>query len=321
MRVLVTGGAGFVGHHLVMGLVDRGDDVVVLDDFSTGRRERLHGARAVRIVEGDLRRGPALVRALADREVVFHLAAIASVAKSVTDPQATNAVNVDGSLRLVVEAARAGVRRVVVASSSAVYGANPQLPSSETHRADPHSPYATSKLAMEHYVHNVGAVSGVETVALRYFNVYGPGQDPSAEYAAVVPRFVTAAIVGERPVVYGDGRQSRDFAYVGDIVAANVAAATLPGLSGLTANVGSGRRYSLLDLLAAVGAAAGGDLHPRFEAPRPGDVRDSQADISLAAERLEYRASVDLATGIALTMASFRGETRVGEAAPEMPGR
>jgi len=238
MRVLVTGGAGFIGHHLVMSLVARGDDVVVLDDFSTGRRERLHGASVVRVVEGDLGRGPALGHALADREVVFHLAAIASVAKSVADPLATNAVNVDGSLRLLLEAARAGVRRVVVASSSAVYGGDPRLPSCEAHRPDPQSPYATSKLAMEHYVHNVGAVSGVETIALRYFNVYGPGQDPDAEYAAVVPKFVTAALEGRQPVIYGDGRQSRDFAFVEDVVAANLAAATTPGIAGLTANIG-----------------------------------------------------------------------------------
>jgi UDP-glucose 4-epimerase len=165
---------------------------------------------------------------------------------------------------------------------------------------------------MEHYVHNVGAVSDVETVALRYFNVYGPGQDPSAEYAAVVPRFVTAAIVGERPVIYGDGRQSRDFAYVGDIVAANVAAATLPGLSGLTANAGSGHRSSLLDLLTAVGAAAGSDLHPRFDAPRPGDVRDSQADIELARDRLGFRPAVSLTEGIRRTLAWYRDAAATG---------
>jgi UDP-glucose 4-epimerase len=294
---------------------------VVVDDFSTGRRGFLEALDGVRVLEGDVRAGPALVEALRDREVVFHLAAIASVARSIDDPVESNSVNVDGTVRLMVEAARAGVRRVVLASSSAIYGASPHLPSAESDLPAPASPYAVGKLAAEQYLHTIGAASGVESVALRYFNVYGPGQDPAAEYAAVVPRFVTAAIAGERPVIYGDGRQSRDFAYVGDIVAANVAAATLPGVSGLTANVGSGRRSSLLDLLAAVGAAAGRDLDPRFEAPRLGDVRDSQADVSLAADRLGYRASVDLAAGIALTLGSFRGDMPAVAPSQETPGR
>ncbi len=306
MRALVTGGGGFIGHHLVRALVDRGDDVVVLDDFSTGRRERLAGVAVSRVVEGDLRAGPELADALRDREVVFHLAAIASVALSVTDPVTTNAVNVDGTVRLMVAAASAGVRRVVVASSSAVYGGDPRLPSRETDRPDPQSPYATSKLAGEHYAHNIGAAGGVEAVALRYFNVFGPGQDPKAEYAAVVPRFITAALAGERPIVYGDGRQSRDFTFVGDVVAANLAAAAAPDAVGLTVNVGSGERRSLLDLLGAVGAAAGGVLDPAFEAPRAGDVRDSQADITLAATALGYRPSVDLTEGIRMTLASYR---------------
>lgn len=315
MRVLVTGGGGFIGHHLVTALVARGDDVVVFDDFSTGRRDRLPGARAARIVEGDIREGPALPEALRDREVVFHLAAIASVVRSVVDPVTTNAVNVDGTVRLMVEAAPAGVRRVIAASSSSVYGGDPQLPSRETHRPDPQSPYATSKLATEHYLHNIGAATGIETVALRYFNVFGPGQDPNAEYAAVVPRFITAALGPDRPTVYGDGRQSRDFAFVGDVVAANLAAAAAPNVAGLTANIGSGRRHSLLDLLRAVGDAAGRSLDPVFEAPRPGDVRDSQADISLAADRLGFRPSVDLAEGILRTTAWYREAAATSPAA------
>jgi len=306
MRALVTGGAGFIGHHLVRALVDRGDDVVVLDDFSTGRRERLAGMRAARIVEANLCAGPGLADALQDREVVFHLAAIASVARSVADPVATNAVNVDGTVRLMVGAVRAGVRRVVVASSSAVYGGQPRLPSRESDLPDPQSPYATSKLAAEHYAHNIGGAGGVETVALRFFNVFGPGQDPQAEYAAVVPRFITAALSGERPVVYGDGRQSRDFAFVHDVVGANLAAAVASGASGKTLNVGSGERCSLLDLLEAVGTAAGRTLDPVFEAPRAGDVRDSQADVSLAARVLGHRPSVDLAGGIRATLESYR---------------
>lgn len=310
MRVLVTGGAGFIGHHLVMGLVALGHEVVVLDDLSTGRRARLPGA--ARVVEGDLRQRAAVAEALRNCEVVFHLAAIASVAKSVDDPATTNAVNVDGSLNLMIEAARSGVRRVVVASSSAVYGGDPRLPSRESDCPEPGSPYATSKLAMEHYVHNLGASSGIETVALRYFNVYGPGQDPEAEYAAVVPRFVMAALDGRQPVIYGDGYQSRDFAFVEDVVAANLAAATTPGISGLTANIGSGRRHSLLDLLDAVGQAIGSPLAPVFHAPRHGDVRDSQADITLAGERLGYQPSFTLVDGLQRTLASYRDGSVAG---------
>lgn len=306
VRVLVTGGAGFVGHHLVRALAARGDDVVVLDDFSTGTRERLAESGASRVVEGDLRDGPGLASALAGRDVVLHHAAIASVARSMADPIETNAVNVDGTVRLMVEAAAAGVRRVVFASSSAVYGSGPTLPKRETDVPEPQSPYATSKLAGEHYVHNLGAAHGIETVALRYFNVYGPGQDPDAEYAAVIPRFMTLALADQRPVIYGDGRQSRDFVHVDDVVAANVAAAEAPRLTGLTVNIGSGRRTSLLDLVEAVGLAVDRALSPVFEAPRAGDVRDSQADVGLAADRLGFRATVDLADGIGRTLAWYR---------------
>jgi len=306
MRVLVTGGAGFIGHHLSRALGARGDDVVVFDDFSTGVRDRLIDSGLARIVEGDLREGPELAEALQGCELVFHQAAIASVAMSVADPETTNAVNVDGTVRLMVEAARAGVRRVVAASSSAVYGGDPQLPSRESHRPEPVSPYATSKLATETYVHNIGAARAIETVALRYFNVFGPGQDPKAEYAAVVPRFITAAIRHERPVIYGDGQQSRDFTFVGDVVAANLLAADAAGVTGLTANIGSGERHSLIDLLDAIAAAVGRPLDPVFEAARPGDVRDSQADIAVAASRLGYRDPLTLTAGIRLTLDAYR---------------
>ena len=306
MRVLVTGGAGFIGHHLSMALAARGDDVVILDDFSTGRRERLRRGGPFRVVESDLRSRDGLADALRDREVVFHLAAIASVAKSVDDPATTNSINVDATLALVLAAATAGVRRVIVASSSAVYGPEATLPSREADRPDPGSPYATSKLAAEHYVHNIGVTTGIETVALRFFNVFGPGQDPTAEYAAVVPRFIVAALAGERPIIYGDGLQSRDFVHVADIVAANLSAAEMPGVAGLTANIGSGESRSLLDLIDAVGAAAGRTLSPVFEPTRAGDVRDSRADISLAASRLGFRPDVTFDEGIRRTMDWYR---------------
>ena len=309
MKVLVTGGAGFIGHHLVRVLVAGGHDVVVFDDFSSGRRDRIGQSDATHLFEGDLCVGSGLIEALKGRDVVFHEAALVSVARSVIDPVATNAVNVDGTIRLMVAAAEAGVRRVVVASSSAIYGASAEFPSRESQRPDPQSPYATSKLAMEHYVHNLGSASGIETVALRYFNVFGPGQDPHAEYAAVVPRFIMAALGPGRPVIYGDGLQSRDFTFVDDVVAANLLAATAPRVNGLTFNVGSGERRSLLDLLGAVGQAVGRSLEPLFEDPRPGDVRDSQADVSLAAERLGYRATVDLYEGIRRSVAWYAGQS------------
>jgi UDP-glucose 4-epimerase len=312
MKALVTGGAGFIGHHIARSLVARGDDVVIFDDFSTGTRAHAARSGATEIVEGDLRTGPGLVEALRGCEVVFHEAALVSVARSVIDPVATNSVNVDGTLRLMVEAARAGVRRVIVASSSAVYGASTELPSRESQRPDPQSPYATSKLAVEHYVHNMGVASGIETVALRYFNVFGPGQDPNAEYAAVVPRFITAGLRSAPPVLFGDGRQSRDFTYVADVVAANILAADAPRVTGLTANIGTGERRSLLQLLEAVGAAVGRPMMPTFESTRPGDIRDSQAEISLAAERLGYRAKVDLTEGIRRTVAWYADQATGG---------
>lgn len=308
MRALVTGGAGFIGHHLVRALVDRGDDVVVLDDFSSGSHDRLHDLGQVRVVDADVRSGPGLADAIRDREVVFHLAAIASVAKSVDDPVATDAVNVGGTIRLMLEAAAAGVRRVVIASSSAVYGDRPELPSRESHRPEPQSPYATSKLAAEGYLHNIGTSHGLDTVALRFFNVFGPGQDPEAEYAAVVPRFITAALAGRQPVIYGDGRQSRDFIYVGDVVAANLLAADLPVGKSLTANVGSGERHSLLDLMQAVALAVGQPMAPRFEDARAGDVRDSQADVSVARAALGLPAGVTLVDGIRTTMDWYRAQ-------------
>jgi UDP-glucose 4-epimerase len=307
VNVLVTGGAGFIGHHLVRALVGAGHDVVVFDDFSSGQRDRVSQSGASRIVEGDLRMGAGLIQALEGREVVFHEAALVSVARSVIDPVATNAINVDGTIRLMIAAAEAGVRRVVVASSSAVYGASAELPSRESQRPDPQSPYATSKLAAEHYVHNLGSASGIETVALRYFNVFGPGQDPQAEYAAVVPRFIMAALSSTQPIIYGDGMQSRDFTFVDDVVAANLMAAEAPRVNGLTVNVGSGERRSLLELLSAVGQAVDCTLDPLFEAPRAGDIRDSQADVSLAAERLGYRAAIDLSEGIRRSVAWYAG--------------
>jgi UDP-glucose 4-epimerase len=314
MRVLVTGGAGFIGHHLVGALLERGDDVVVLDDYSTGLRLRLDPVRdRITMVEGDLRDPDAVERATRGADVVLHQAAIPSVARSVADPLRSNSVNVDGTIQLMLACAAAGVHRVVAAGSSSVYGASPELPRRETQRPDPRSPYAASKLATEHYVHTLGELHGINTIVLRYFNVFGPGQDPLSQYAAVVPRFIMAALDGERPVVYGDGRQSRDFTFVDNVVSANVLAATIAGATRLTANVGCGGRYSLLDLLGRIRDVVGTLADPVFEPTRPGDVRDSEADITVAREQLGYEVLVPFGEGVSRTV-SWYAQHRAVEA-------
>ncbi len=309
MRVLVTGGAGFIGHHLVGALLARGDEVVVLDDFSTGLRWRLESVLdRIELVEGDLRDADAAERATRGVEVVLHQAAIPSVARSVADPLRSNSVNVDGTIQLMLACAAAGVRRVVAAGSSSVYGASPELPRRETQRPDPRSPYAVSKLATEQYVHTLGELHGIETAVLRYFNVFGPAQDPLSQYAAVVPLFITAALDGTRPIVHGDGRQSRDFTYIDNVVAANLLAATVPGVTQLTANIGCGGRYDLLDLLGRIRDAIGSMEEPEFAPTRAGDVRDSEADISVARERLGYEPAVSFAEGVRRTVDWYAGQ-------------
>jgi UDP-glucose 4-epimerase len=306
MRALVTGGAGFIGHHLVRRLVERGDEVRVLDDFSTGRRERLAGLDGrVEVVEGTILDPAALDRATDGTRVVFHLAALASVARSVSEPRLTNDINVSGTIEVVEAAARAGSQRVVYASSSAVYGTTAQPPSREDHYAEPVSPYGASKLAGEHYLHAVGEARGVATVALRFFNVFGPGQDPASEYAAVIPRFLTAVLGGRQPIINGDGGISRDFIHVDNVVTANLLAADEGAPARLTCNIASGIETTLLDLLEAIAAASGAEVEPAFGPPRPGDIRHSRADVTRAEEALGYRVAVPFDEGIARTVAAF----------------
>ncbi len=307
MKALVTGGAGFIGHHLVRGLLEAGWAVSVIDDLSTGDAGRLMPfADQIELVEGDIRDPAALDRAISGSDVVFHEAAIPSVARSVADPRRSNDVNVTGTIEVMLAAAQAGVRRFVFAGSSSVYGSSPELPRRETQRADPRSPYAASKLAAEHYIHALGELNGIETVVLRYFNIFGPAQDPQSTYAAVVPRFITAALRGEAPSVHGDGRQSRDFTYIDNVVAANLLAAGREGISGLTCNIGCGGRFDLLELLDAIAAEIGRPITPVFEPPRPGDVAHSQADVSLARDQLGYEVTVDFLEGIKRTVAWYR---------------
>lgn len=308
MRALVTGGAGFIGHHLVRSLLHGGIyDVTVIDNFSTGWRERLLPyERELRLIEGDIRDSDALDQATQRCDVIFHEAALPSVARSVSDPRLSNDVNTNGTIEVMLAAARAGVHRVIFAGSSSVYGDSPTLPRHETQLPAPRSPYATSKLAGEFYVHSLGTLRGVESVVLRYFNVFGPGQDPNSQYSAVIPKWITAALRNDSPIVHGDGTQSRDFTFIDNIVSANLLAANVPDVSGLTCNIGSGHHHSLLTVLTEIGRLTGQTLKPTFAPIRPGDVPHSHADISVAEERLGYRVLIPFADGILQTIESYR---------------
>lgn len=310
MRTLVTGGAGFIGHHLVRRLVERGDQVTVIDDFSTGFPSRLEPYRdQISIVEGSILDEAALDRSVASAEVILHEAAIPSVARSVIAPKATHATNATGTIEVMLAAARHGVRRVVLAGSSSIYGPAAELPCRETQRPSPSSPYGTSKLAAEHYLHTIGQLHGVETVVLRYFNVFGPGQDPASEYSAVIPRFTMAVLEGRAPTINGSGDISRDFTYVDNVVEANLLAARASSPSGLTCNVACGVPYTLLELLGAICDAAGRWVEPEFGPRRAGDIVHSQADITLAREALGYEPVVAFNEGIARTVAWYREQT------------
>lgn len=309
-RFLVTGGGGFIGSNLVEALLARGHDVRVLDDFSTGRRGNLADAAAwarggggrFELVEGDVRDPDICRRAVRDRDYVLHQAAIPSVQRSIEDPATTHDVNVGGTLALLLAARDAGVRRFVYASSSSVYGETEQLPKEESMAPAPLSPYALQKLAGETYCALFHRLYGVPAISLRYFNVFGPRQDPESEYAAVIPRFIGALRNGTRPVVYGDGEQSRDFTFVDDVVRANLLACDCsPEACGRAYNIACGRRTSLKELLAVLSDLAGQCVEPVHEAPRPGDVRHSLASIEAAARALGYAPAVDLREGLRRT--------------------
>ncbi|HWG55308.1 MAG TPA: SDR family oxidoreductase [Gaiellaceae bacterium] len=310
--VLVTGGGGFIGSNLVRALLERGDRVRVLDNFSTGNRDNLGGlGDDVEIVEGDLRSYERVHNAVRGVEVIFHQGALPSVPRSVQDPLTTGAVNVDGTLNVLLAARDESVGRVVFASSSSVYGNSGTLPRQESQTPDPISPYAVAKLAAERYCVSFFRVYGLETVALRYFNVFGERQDPLSQYAAVVPRFVTA-IAERRPVpIHGDGTQSRDFTYVGNVVAANLLAAEAPGVGGAVLNVATGQQASVNELADAIGDALGLPVEKEYLPTRAGDVRDSWADVSEAARLLGYTTRVDLAEGLRRTAEALIAASRV----------
>jgi UDP-glucose 4-epimerase len=302
---LVTGGAGFIGSNIAEALARRGDRVRVLDNFSTGRRENLVDLNGVEVVEGDLRDGAAVRRAVAGVAGVFHQAALRSVPRSVDDPHSSNEVNVTGTLELLLACREAKVPRVVYASSSSVYGDDPVLPKVETLATRPVSPYAVSKLAAEHYCHVFARLYGVETVSLRYFNVFGPRQNPESKYSAVIPRFLELALKREPLEIHGDGEQSRDFTYIDNVVAGNLLAMSSPNVSGEVFNVACGTRHSLLAIADAIGNFLGRQPERQHVAARAGDVRHTLADVSKAERLLGYRPGVDFAEGMQRTCEYF----------------
>jgi UDP-glucose 4-epimerase len=302
MKVLVTGGAGFIGSNLARALLARGDDVRVLDNFSTGNRGNLAGLdHDVELVEGDLRSYERVHAAVRGVEVVFHQGALPSVPRSVQDPLTTTAVNVEGTLNVLLAARDAGVRRIVNASSSSVYGDGGELPRTELQLPDPISPYAVAKLAAERFCTSFSRVYAMEIVSLRYFNVFGPRQDPTSQYSAVVPRFIRAIAAGESVTVYGDGEQSRDFTYVDNVVGANLLAADVAGVSGEIVNVATGGSTTVNQLADTVGRLLSRPVEKVFEPEREADVRASWADVEQARRLLAYEPRVELEDGLMRT--------------------
>lgn len=307
-RALVTGGAGFIGFNLVTELLRRGWRVRVLDNFSTGKRERLDSWSVpdLGVLEGDIRKRQDCDRACEGVEYVFHQAALGSVPRSVDDPTATNESNVRGTLNMLQAALQAGVRRFIYASSSSVYGDSAQLPQEETHNPRPVSPYAVSKLAGEHYCRSFTKVFGLETISLRYFNVFGPHQDPDSKYSAVIPAFLSQAARGEPLQIHWDGLQGRDFAYIDDVVRANILAAETPSAAGFVFNIANGRSRTVLEIADGIIKILGSDPGRRHADRRPGDVRTTWASISRARSVLGYEPRVSLEEGLRRTVGYFR---------------
>lgn len=305
-RCLITGGAGFIGSNLAIKLVHRGCSVRVMDNLHTGRFENLAPVfDDLETLRGDIRDLECVRAAVKGVDTIFHQAALVSVAGSITDPIACHECNVTGMLNVLVAARDAGVRRVVFASSSAVYGDAGLPPLSESAPPSPVSPYATAKLVDEFYARNFYELYGLETVGLRYFNVFGPRQDPNSEYAAVIPKFTTSLLDGKPPVVYGDGEQSRDFVFVSDVARANILAAEAPSIGGEVFNIGTGNKTTLNDLIDILGQILSATARPVYEARRPGDIVHSWADIGKASQMLGYEPSFGLEEGLRETVDWF----------------
>lgn len=287
---LVTGGAGFIGSNIIEALVEKGEEVKVIDNFVSGKRENLSPfLDKIELIEGDIRNLPLLKKVTPGVDYILHQAALRSVPKSVGDPVSYNEVNVSGTLNVLLAAKEAKVKRLVYASSSSIYGDTETFPEKETHLPLPISPYAASKLAGEHYCQVFAKIYGLETVSLRYFNVFGPRQSLESQYAVVVPRFIISMLNNESPPIHGDGKQSRDFTYIDNVVAANILAACAPDVSGEVFNIACGKDFTVLALVEHLNKIMGKDLKPKFTPPRPGDVPRTLADISNALETVKVR--------------------------------
>jgi len=302
MRYLVTGGAGFIGSNTVDELVRRGHNVIVLDDLSNGKESNLDGVKGkIEFIRGSITDGEIVQKACRGVNYVIHLAARASVPRSVKDPLSSNQINVDGTLKVLLAARDAKVRRVVFSASSSAYGETPTLPKVESMPAAPISPYGVSKLTGELYLQVFGRCYGLENVSLRYFNVFGPRQDPGSPYSGVLARFCLAILDGAQPIVFGDGEQSRDFNFIENVVQVNLLACEAPNASGLVFNIGTGGRFTLNHTLKLLEQFSGKPIKPKYESPREGDIRDSQADISLARRILGYDPKVGFEEGLRCT--------------------
>ncbi len=306
-RYLVTGGAGFIGSHIVEALLARGESIRILDNLSTGYQQNIADLGGdVEFLEGDVRDDAVVARAVEGVEVVFHQAALASVHRSLSQPQETHAICATGTLILLDQARQAGVRRVLYAASSSAYGDRPQACKTETDLVAPVSPYAASKLAGEHYCRSFYKAYGLETVCLRYFNVFGPRQDPGSPYSAVIPLFIRAMLSGKQPVIFGDGEQSRDFVFVKDIVLGNLLAAEADGVAGRVINLATSEQASLLELIGLLNKMLELDVEPTHQPAREGDVRHSLADISLAKDLLGFHPRFSLAEGLQQSIDYYR---------------
>ena len=307
MRYVVTGGAGFIGSNIVDELVRRGESVVVLDDLSAGKEDNLAESRnKISFIKGTINDIEAVRRSLPEADYVIHLAARTSVPRSVKDPVETNRVNIDGTLNVLLAARDAKVKRMVLAASSSAYGETPTLPKVETMQPAPISPYGVSKYVGELYAQVFGRVYGLQNVSLRYFNVFGPRQDPGSPYSGVLSKFCNAFLEGTEPVVFGDGEQTRDFTYIENVVQATLLACEAPAASGKVFNVGTGERISLNQTLELLREISGNKLEAKYDLPREGDIRDSQADITLARELLGYDPAVNFADGLRQTFAWYQ---------------
>lgn len=304
---LVTGGAGFIGSNICQELVRREENVRILDDFSSGKRENIVGFKdSVELIEGDIRNLEIVKRAMKGVDFVLHQAALPSVERSVKDPLTTTRVNVLGTLNVLLAAREAKVKRVIYASSSSLYGDTPTLPKKEEMKANPQSPYAVTKLMGEEYCRIYYSIYGLETVCLRYFNVFGPRQDPGSQYAAVIPKFITLMLQGKSPPIYGDGEQSRDFSFIDNIVEANLQACKAKEAPGKVLNIACGRRVTINELVKMLNKIFHTRIEPTYENPRKGDVRHSLADISQAGKIINYSPELEFAEGLEKTVQWFQ---------------